>query len=46
MKGLVGRDLYEDGSYYRPLSRLNKDFLEALSLINDSERYNSLLRGH
>ena len=46
MKGLVGRDLYEDGSYYRPLSRLNKDFLEALSLINDSERYNSLLSGH
>ena len=45
MKGLLARDLYDDGSYYRPLSKLNKDFGEALKLINDPERYNSLLRG-
>ncbi|MCM1068237.1 MAG: S41 family peptidase [Muribaculaceae bacterium] len=45
MTGLLARDLYEDGSYYRPLSRLNKDFNEALSLINDSERYDELLQG-
>ena len=45
MSGLLARDLYEDGSYYYPLSRLNKDFLEALSLINDPERYERLLKG-
>lgn len=45
MSGLLARDLFEDGSYYYPLSRINKDFLEALALINDPERYNSLLRG-
>ena len=45
MTGLIGRDLYEDGSYYRPLSKLNKDFGAALELINDPERYNALLSG-
>lgn len=45
LKGLLARDLYEDGSYYRPLSLLNKDFSEALSLINDEKRYNKLIRG-
>ncbi|MCH5222280.1 MAG: S41 family peptidase [Muribaculaceae bacterium] len=45
MSGLLARDLYEDGSYYYPLSRLNKDFLEALTLINDEERYTQLLKG-
>lgn len=45
LKGLVARDLYEDGSYYRALSPLNKDFRAALELINDPGRYDSLLRG-
>ncbi|MBD5233146.1 MAG: S41 family peptidase [Bacteroidales bacterium] len=45
MTGLIGRDLYDDGSYYRPLSKINKDFQAALELINDPEKYNSLLRG-
>lgn len=45
MTGLIGRDLYSDGSYYYPLSRINKDFGEALSLINDPKRYEALLRG-
>ena len=35
MKGLLARDLYEDGSYFRPLSKQNKDFNAALDLIND-----------
>lgn len=43
MMGLLTRDLYEDGSYFRPISRLNPDFQEALRLINDAERYNSLI---
>lgn len=45
MTGLLARDLYENGSYYRPLSRLSKDFKAALELINDEERYNALLQG-
>ncbi|MDE6197863.1 MAG: PDZ domain-containing protein [Muribaculaceae bacterium] len=45
LSGLLARDLYEDGSYYYPLSRLNNDFTEALRLINDPERYNALLKG-
>ncbi len=45
MTGLLARDLYEDGSYYRPLSKINKDFGAALDLINDKERYDALLKG-
>lgn len=45
MSGLLARDLYEDGSYYYPISRLNKDFIEALTLINDEERYQYLIQG-
>ncbi len=45
MKGLICRDLYENGSYFRSLSHLNNDYGEALRLINDAERYNSLLQG-
>ncbi|MDE6133946.1 MAG: S41 family peptidase [Muribaculaceae bacterium] len=45
MKGLIGRDLYEGASYFRPISKLNPDFQEALRLINDPDRYDSLLRG-
>ena len=45
MTGLIARDLYEDGSYYRAISHLSKDFKAALDLINDPERYATLLRG-
>lgn len=45
LKGLIARDLFEDGSYYRPLSKLNPDFRQALDLINDPERYGRVLRG-
>ncbi len=45
MTGLVARDLYEDGSYYKALAPLSKDFNAALGLINDPERYNALLKG-
>ena len=43
IKGLIARDLYTDGSYYRPLSRLSKDFGKALEVINDPAVYNSIL---
>lgn len=45
MKGLIGRDLYEDGSYYKAIAPLSKDFNAALELINDPTRYEKLLRG-
>lgn len=45
IKGLMSRDLYEKGSYFRGLSPLNKDYGEALRLINDTDLYNNLLRG-
>lgn len=45
MKGLICRDLYEKGSYYRAVAPMNPDYTEALKLINDAERYNRLLNG-
>lgn len=45
VKGLITRDLYENGSYYRTLALLNPDYLEALRLINDPQRYNDILSG-
>lgn len=44
MKGLLCRDLFENGSYFRALAPLSKDFNAALRLINDPERYDELLR--
>lgn len=45
IKGLLSRDLYEDGSALRAINPLIPDYREALELINDTERYNKLLRG-
>ena len=45
MKGLIARDLFEDGSYYRPISVLNPDFIQALKLIHDPDRYTRILNG-
>ena len=43
MKGLLSRDLYEDGSYYRAVAPLSPDYRAALELINDPARYDRLL---
>lgn len=43
IKGLIARDLYENGVYARAVNPLNSVFSEALKLINDEERYNQLL---
>lgn len=43
MTGLVARDLYENASYYRYIAPLSPDYVEALRLINDPERYHRLL---
>lgn len=45
LKGLLTRDLFEKGIYVRSTNPLNPDFLEAVRLINDPERYNRLLSG-
>lgn len=45
LKGLILRDLYENGAYVRATNPLNPDFIEAVRLISDPERYNSLLGG-
>lgn len=44
-KGLMTRDLYENGIYVRSTNPLSNDFLEAVKLINDPVRYNKLLKG-
>jgi len=46
LKGLMLRDLYENGIYVRATNPLSADFREAMSLIRDPERYHSLLRRH
>lgn len=45
IKGLLSRDLYEDGSALRAVNPLIPDYRAALELINDPERYNRLLKG-
>ena len=45
MEGLIARDLYEDGSYYKAIAPLSKDYNAALKLINDPTRYSNLLNG-
>ena len=45
VKGIIGRDLFETSTYFKVVNPvLNPVFREGLLLINDDERYNSLLR--
>ena len=41
--GLLTRDIFTNGIYVRATNPLNPDFIEALSLINDSNRYKHIL---
>lgn len=45
LRGLMTRDLYENGIYVRSTNPLSKDFLEAYRIINDPVEYNRLLFG-
>ncbi len=45
LKGLLTRDLYENGIYVRSTNPLNPLFVEAIKLINDPIRYYDLLKG-
>lgn len=44
IKGLIGRDLFTPSTYYRVFNPLNPVFRQALDLINDPKKYNSLLK--
>lgn len=43
IKGLLARDLYENGIYARAVNHLNPVFNKALEIINDPRQYNTLL---
>ena len=44
LKGLIGRDLFEQATYYKAVNPvLNPIYREALALINDPDRYARLL---
>lgn len=45
LRGLMTRDLYENGIYLRSTHPLSPEFREAYNLINDPERYYNLLKG-
>ena len=45
IKGLLSRDLYEDSSVFRFINPLTPEYKEALNLIGDGKRYDSLLKG-
>lgn len=45
LKGIIARDIHDDGSYFRALVPINKDFQEALRVIRDEDLYNSILAG-
>ena len=44
MKGLIGRDLYDQSTYRRVINPCNNIFNEALEIINDPEKYRSYLK--
>ncbi len=45
MKGLIGRGVFDNSTYSRVVNKINPVFREALGLINDKQRYSSLLTG-
>lgn len=44
MKGLIGRDLYDQSTYRRVINPYNNIFAEALEIINDPAKYRSYLK--
>ncbi len=44
IKGLIGRDLFTPSTFYRVFNQLNPVYKQALDLINDPKKYNSLLQ--
>lgn len=46
IKGLMNRDLYENGSYYRSIAPLNPDYTEAVRVARDKNLYRRLLKSN
>ena len=44
IKGLIGRDLFVNGTYSRIVNPLDPIFVEAVAVISDPERYNEILK--
>lgn len=46
LKGLLERDLYDNGSYLRSVNMFNPVYREAISTITDEKKYKRLLENH
>ena len=44
VKGLVGRDLFDQSTYYKVVNPLNNIFSSAVDIITDPARYDSYLK--
>ncbi len=45
VKGLIMRDLFDEGSYYRATNHLNPVYVKGLEIINNRKEYDRLLSG-
>ena len=46
VKGLIGRDLFEQSIYYRVVNPIDPIYRRALEIINDEKLYDRLLEGN
>lgn len=44
LKGMIGRDLFSESTYFRIINRIEPEYEEAVRIITDQELYNSLLQ--
>ena len=44
LKGMIGRDLFSESTYFRIINRIEPEYEEAVRIITDPELYNSLLQ--
>ena len=44
IKALIARDLFDMSEYYQVINDINDSLIEALSIINDEKRYQSILK--
>lgn len=45
VKGLIGRDIFEQSTYYRVVNPIDPIYRRALDIINDDKQYRDLLEG-
>jgi carboxyl-terminal processing protease len=46
IKALIARNLFNDSEYFQIINDVNDSYAEALRIINDDARYNSILKGN